>query len=404
MTHATMPQARTRAAAGPIRSWLGSTCEGRCNRLPPGLDRQDVHVDCGHATRRAGQARPGCRRQHVSHDVQDSGNLPGAHHAGPPADPHRWVRGACQQRCHLRCECCSTAAAWHVPGQHAAGADLPGREPHRLFELWRSAGGPPDRAGLRHAVREVHGRARLATARDGQQHIRATVAQRARDHRRDWLHGRRGRRSLAAGVRIPAARTRVRLQHHRLRRGQLHDRGQSLLAFDKDETGHIAMLFDGDRPVEAYERLPWYGVQTTQMFAVIAALGLFASAIVAWPIGAAIGLLRRRGKRSNATERWARLLAFVAMLLLVAAIGGLLMNLLGDIRVLNPSLPQELLLALRLGIAGAIATVGVVICAALAWRTNAWGIVGRLHYTVIALAAVGIVAYLNGINMLGFRF
>ena len=164
------------------------------------------------------------------------------------------------------------------------------------------------------------------------------------------------------------------------------------------------MLFDGDRPVEAYERLPWYGVQTTQMFAVIAALGLFASAIVAWPIGAAIGLLRRRGKRSNATERWARPLAFVAMLLLVAAIGGLLMTLLGDIRVLNPSLPQELLLALRLGIAGAIATVGVVICAALAWRTNAWGIVGRLHYTVIALAAVGVVAYLNGINMLGFRF
>jgi hypothetical protein len=40
----------------------------------------------------------------------------------------------------------------------------------------------------------------------------------------------------------------------------------------------------------------------------------------------------------------------------------------------------------------------------MAWRTNAWGIVGRLHYTVIAVAAVGIVAYLNGINMLGFRF
>jgi len=80
------------------------------------------------------------------------------------------------------------------------------------------------------------------------------------------------------------------------------------------------------------------------------------------------------------------------------------MTLMGDIRALNTRLPQELLLALGLGVAGAVATVGVVICAVLAWRTNAWGIVGRLHYTVIALAAVGIVAYLNGINMLGFRF
>src|SRR5215204_1177479 len=125
------------------------------------------------------------------------------------------------------------------------------------------------------------------------------------------------------------------------------------------------------------------------MIGVIAALGLFASAMVAWPISAAIGLLRRRGKRSNAIERWARPLAFVAMLLLVGAIGGLLTTLMGDIRILNTSLPQELLLALGLGVAGAVASIGVVICAAMAWRTNAWGIVGRLHYTVIALAAVG---------------
>ena len=107
------------------------------------------------------------------------------------------------------------------------------------------------------------------------------------------------------------------------------------------------------------------------MIGVIAALGLFASAMVAWPISAAIGLLRRRGKRSNAIERWARPLAFVAMLLLVGAIGGLLTTLMGDIRILNTSLPQELLLALGLGVAGAVASIGVVICAAMAWRTNA---------------------------------
>jgi hypothetical protein len=180
--------------------------------------------------------------------------------------------------------------------------------------------------------------------------------------------------------------------------------GQSLLAFGTDDTGQIGMLFDGDRPVEAYERLPWYSVQQTQIIGVVAALGLFLTAVVAWPVGAVIGVLRRPTKRSSATERWARPVAFGTMLLLGASIGGLLMTLMGDIRAINASLPLELLVALGLGVAGAIATVGVVICAAQAWRTNAWTIVGRLHYTAIALAAAGLVAYLNGINMLGFRF
>jgi hypothetical protein len=39
-----------------------------------------------------------------------------------------------------------------------------------------------------------------------------------------------------------------------------------------------------------------------------------------------------------------------------------------------------------------------------AWRQRAWGLVGRLHYTLVAAAALYFVWYLNRVNLFLLRF
>ncbi len=47
-------------------------------------------------------------------------------------------------------------------------------------------------------------------------------------------------------------------------------------------------------------------------------------------------------------------------------------------------------------------TLGVVALAVLAWKDRYWGVVGRMHYTLVALAAVVFVLFLNYWNLIGF--
>jgi len=53
-------------------------------------------------------------------------------------------------------------------------------------------------------------------------------------------------------------------------------------------------------------------------------------------------------------------------------------------------------------VSGALA-IALLACNAGAWRQRAWGMVGRLHYTLVAAAALYFIWYLNEVNLLGFR-
>ena len=57
-----------------------------------------------------------------------------------------------------------------------------------------------------------------------------------------------------------------------------------------------------------------------------------------------------------------------------------------------------------LPIAAAFLSIGLVIFTALAWKDRYWGLWDRLHYTVIAVAALVAIPLLGYWNLLGFRF
>ena len=42
--------------------------------------------------------------------------------------------------------------------------------------------------------------------------------------------------------------------------------------------------------------------------------------------------------------------------------------------------------------------------AGVAWRRRYWSVIGRTHYTLLTLGALGFIGFLNQWNLLGFRW
>ena len=61
-------------------------------------------------------------------------------------------------------------------------------------------------------------------------------------------------------------------------------------------------------------------------------------------------------------------------------------------------------IVLGLGVLSAVLTVGALVYSVLAWKNSYWGIAARVHYTLVTVAAVAFVWFLNYWNLLGWRF
>ena len=61
-------------------------------------------------------------------------------------------------------------------------------------------------------------------------------------------------------------------------------------------------------------------------------------------------------------------------------------------------------IVLGLGVLAAVLTAGALVYTVLAWKNRYWGIAGRAYYTLVTVAAVAFVWFLNYWNLLGWRF
>jgi hypothetical protein len=59
---------------------------------------------------------------------------------------------------------------------------------------------------------------------------------------------------------------------------------------------------------------------------------------------------------------------------------------------------------LGVGLAGAVLTIGAVAYSVLAWLRRYWGVAFRVYYTVVSVAAVAFVWFLDYWNLLGWRY
>jgi uncharacterized Tic20 family protein len=161
-------------------------------------------------------------------------------------------------------------------------------------------------------------------------------------------------------------------------------------------------MFLGGQPYVSYESLAWYETSAVHLGLLGFAALFFLSAILAGP--ASYIIRRIKHKPSPLVERPARLARWLAVLVSGLYFIFLVAQLLVIARAISGASPIPQTLFLLLTILAVVLTIGSLVFTVLAWKDRYWGILGRLHYTLVTLAAVVSIPFLHYWNLLGFRF
>jgi hypothetical protein len=173
------------------------------------------------------------------------------------------------------------------------------------------------------------------------------------------------------------------------------------ILFREDAQGPITRMFTDYTPMFAFEKLNWYETSAFNLALVLGCLLMFVSMI---PV-VLIRFIRNRrlsGDRKP-SSRGARVAYWIIL-------GICILNLLfvaGTVKWGNPvplfGVSMIYRIVLGLGVLAAVLTVGALAYSVLAWKRSYWGIAARVHYTLVTVAAVAFVWFLNYWNLLGWR-
>src|SRR5215218_6431547 len=174
------------------------------------------------------------------------------------------------------------------------------------------------------------------------------------------------------------------------------------IVFREDDQGRITHMFTDFTPMFAFEKLNWYETPGFNRALALGCVLMFLSMI---PV-ILIRFIRNRrqsGDRKPAS-RGARaaywIIVGISVLNLLFVIGTVLWG------PTNPLFGVSIIykIVLGAGVLGAVLTVGALVYSVLAWKNSYWGIAARVHYTLVTVAAVAFVWFLNYWNVLGWRF
>ncbi|HET8841702.1 MAG TPA: serine hydrolase domain-containing protein [Ktedonobacteraceae bacterium] len=171
-------------------------------------------------------------------------------------------------------------------------------------------------------------------------------------------------------------------------------------------SGGTTMLVNS-APFEAFTRAAWYDTPTFHFLLLLVCLLLFLSAVLFWPLGfLRRARLQREGKRLSGNPRSLlfHILTGTVSGLDLLFVAGLAFLLASNPASLEFSVPPMLLALLTLALISAVLTVGVVLSLVLVWWRHFWNSWQRIHYTLVALAALAFIGELAYWNLLGFRF
>jgi len=203
--------------------------------------------------------------------------------------------------------------------------------------------------------------------------------------------------------------------------------GPETVVFRADPNGMLMLI--GSFPTVAYIKVAWYDAPTFHLVLVVACVLLFLSALLLWPLGFVRKAMRRGGlspksgrkadlegaqaaspdEQGKQIGKRMGLLPFLASWLagvlcalnVLFLIGlGLIVSNAADLAFgVTPLLTTLFALAL----VSAVLTVGVVVFTILAWWGRFWSAGRRVHYSLVALAALAFAWELVYWNLLGFR-
>lgn len=179
--------------------------------------------------------------------------------------------------------------------------------------------------------------------------------------------------------------------------------GTSYIAFREDEGGRITQMFGtlGEEPA-TFEKVAWYETDRFQLNLIVFLVLAFLS-VLAWPVMYLIRRFRRRlaqdPRRARVARRLAAVLSILNLVFMVGFAAALMQGLTGAL----PYPPPWFVALLVIPIFTAVLSLVLFVLAALAWKDGYWSVVGRLHYSLVVMAALVFVWFTNYWNLLGFR-
>ena len=177
------------------------------------------------------------------------------------------------------------------------------------------------------------------------------------------------------------------------------------IAFWEDEQGRITHMFDDRTPYVAFEKLDWYETRGFHMALSLGSVLIFLSMI---PIAVIRALRSRRPAVDRKSKpRGARVAYWILLgicLLNLLFLVGFALGIPAIMQNILLDLPVIVKIALGLGVLAAALTVCALVYTVLAWKEGYWGVGFRAYYTLVTIAAVGFVWFLNYWNLLGWRY
>ena len=173
------------------------------------------------------------------------------------------------------------------------------------------------------------------------------------------------------------------------------------IVFREDDQAHITHLFADITPMFAFEKLNWYETPGFNMALALGCILIFLSMIPVVLIRAIRN--RRLGADLKTAPRGARaahwIIVVISVLNLLFVVGTALWG--NPFPTFGVSMIYKIVLGL--GVLAAVLTVGALVFTVLGWKNSYWGIAGRVYYTLVTVAAVAFVWFLNYWNLLGWR-
>ena len=173
------------------------------------------------------------------------------------------------------------------------------------------------------------------------------------------------------------------------------------IAFREDEQGRIVYLFTDLTPMMSFEKVPWYETLGFNMPLLVVSLLLFLSTLIV----TLARFIRDRRLAANPRPFSPRartafqVIVWISVLNLLFIVGNVMW---GEQIVFG--VPFGYKVVLGLGVLSAMLTVVALFYAVLAWKDRYWGVAFRFYYTLVTVAAVAFVWFLNQWNLLGWQY
>ncbi len=176
--------------------------------------------------------------------------------------------------------------------------------------------------------------------------------------------------------------------------------GDHRIVFEMDDSGRVQHVFLSNAPMLVGVPVAWHAALGLHALVLALSLALLLSALLAWPLAAVVRRRRRRaaGRGERLARGWAVGTAAAYLTFVV-----LLARALPDPFAISYGVTPLLAGALVIGTVAAVMSLGTALFAAWAWSRSSWGPAGRVHFTLVALAALALAGQLAYWNLLGIR-